>query len=343
MSESPTYPEWPQHSFRAMGTRIRLWLDADPSTAPRALAEGEALFRDVEQALSRFNPNSELCHLNDRAGSWVTVSRTLWEVLHAALDYAEETGGLFDPTILNTLKSAGYNRSFSTIGRGGQAEAQPLSQPSAHWQDIQRDPSKHRVWLPPGLGLDFGGIAKGYTAQWAAQLLGLWGPSLVEAGGDVVAGDPPSGLEGWPVAIASPRVDESEPTTTVANLFVANGAVATSGIDHRQWLVNGKPAHHIIDPRTGEPAVTDALTVSVLAPSGTEAEVWAKVGLILGIEGGLDALNERRIPTLIIDQQYQLHINELMEGQLVRNTPSVGPNSLTTTLPVHGIAAQPGA
>ncbi len=332
MTLLPTHSEWACHSFRAMGTRISMWLDADPTTASHALAEGEALFRDVERALSRFDPTSELSRLNDRAGSWVSVSKMLWAVLQEALDFAKKTNGLFDPTVLNALKSAGYNHSFSTIGRGGQADILPMSQPTSHWQDIRYDPQKRMVWLPPDLGLDFGGIAKGYTAQWATQLLGLWGPSLVDAGGDVVAGNAPSGLDGWPVAIASPRTDENESTTRVADLSLANGALATSGIDHRQWRVNGKFAHHIIDPRSGAPAITDALTVSVLAPSGTEAEVWAKAALIVGIEDGFVTLNERCIPALIIDQQHKLYVNEYMENQLRQSKPSAGLGYLTSTL-----------
>lgn len=337
MTLLPTHSEWAQYSFRAMGARISMWLDADPATASRAFAEGEALFRDVERALSRFDSTSELSCLNDQAGSWVSVSKTLWAVLQEALDFAEKTDGLFDPTVLNALMSAGHNHSFSTIGRGGQADTLPASQPTGHWQDIRYDSQKRRVWLPPGLGLDFGGIAKGYTAQWTAQLLDLWGPSLVDAGGDIVAGDAPSGLDGWPVAIASPRTDENESTTSVADLSLANGALATSGIDHRQWMANGKPAHHIIDPRSGAPAITDALTVSVLAPSGTEAEVWAKVALIIGIDDGFVALNERCIPVLIIDQQHKLYINEYMKNQLKRSKSSAGLVDLTTTLLAHPI------
>lgn len=342
MLPESTQAGWPQHSFRAMGTRIRLWVETDPATAAQALADGEALFREVERSLSRFDPTSELCHLNEQAGQWVKVSKTLWAVLQVALDFAEKTDGLFDPTILNALKSAGYNRSFTTIGRGGQAEAQPAIPSSARWQDVQCDPANRRVRLPQGLGLDFGGIAKGYTAQWAARLLGLWGPSLVDAGGDVVAGDPPKGWTGWPVAIAGPRVEADETTSNVADLLLADGAVATSGIDHRQWLVDGKPAHHIIDPRSGEPAVTDVLTVTVAATSGIEAEVWAKVALILGRDAGFAALNAYGIPALMIDPQLKLHTNANMEDLIERSAVSVEKDALITTLPAGTMAGQLG-
>lgn len=323
MSRLSMQAAWPRHSFRAMGTNIRLWIEADPATAGQALADAEALFREVERALSRFDPTSELCRLNEQAGQWVKVSKTLWVVLNAALEFAESTDGLFDPTVLNALKAAGYSRSFTTIGRDGESRAEPREPTTARWQDIRLDPARRQVWLPAGLGLDFGGIAKGYTAQWAAGLMGLWGPSLVDAGGDVAAGDPPAGWPGWPVDIAGPRRDDGQAPAPVATLLVANSAVATSGVDHRRWLVDGKPAHHIIDPRSGEPAATDALTVSMVAASAMEAEVWAKVGLILGIEKGLAALSQRRFPTLMIDPHLKQHTNRLMDNLIAQSAVSV--------------------
>ena len=323
MSLLSTHTDWPQHNFRAMGTNIRLWIEADPATAGQALADAEALFREVERALSRFASTSELCRLNEQTGQWVKVSKTLWAVLSVAIEFAEETDGLFDPTILNALKAAGYNRSFTAIGRGGKAQAQAIPPTAARWQDIRLDPTKRQVWLPDGLGLDFCGIAKGYTAQWAAALMGLWGPCLVDAGGDVVAGDPPAGWIGWPVSIAGPRRDDGKPPAPVADLLVANSAVATSGVDHRRWTVDGKPAHHIIDPRSGEPAVTDLLTVSMVGASAMEAEVWAKVGLILGIEKGMAALSKRGFPTLMIDPQLKQHTNKPMEDLIARSAAPV--------------------
>jgi thiamine biosynthesis lipoprotein len=69
--------------------------------------------------------------------------------------------------------------------------------------------------------------------------------------------------------------------------------VATSGRDYRRWKQDGRWNHHIIDPRTGEPAVTDVLTATVVAPNVMEAEMAAKVVLILGSREGLEWLERR--------------------------------------------------
>jgi thiamine biosynthesis lipoprotein len=309
---------WPHHHFRAMGTQIDLWVEADPPDAQAAFAEAVGCFHDAEAALSRFDPASELSHLNARSGEWVHVSRLLWDVLTLALDFADESDGIFDPTVLGALKAAGYDRSFTQIGSGGQAAGGHPHTPTGGWRSVEVDPAGRAVRLPAGVGLDFGGIAKGYTAGWAARWLGVWGPGLVDAGGDLVAGDPPRGKPGWPVTILAPRIDGQVSDTVLASLPLANGALATSGVDHRFWLVDGRPAHHIIDPRTGQPADTDALTVTVMTPGGPAAEVWAKVALIGGVEVGMALLGQRGIPALVVDRGRALHVSPLMQAHLDR-------------------------
>jgi thiamine biosynthesis lipoprotein len=69
--------------------------------------------------------------------------------------------------------------------------------------------------------------------------------------------------------------------------------VATSSIVHRRWLHRGRPAHHLIDPRTGAPAKTDLLSVTVAGSRLPDVEIEAKTALILGREAGLARLAER--------------------------------------------------
>ena len=121
---------------------------------------------------------------------------------------------------------------------------------------------------------------KGGTVDAAARLLD--GPGVVDAGGDAaLAGPSPTG-EDWLVEIEDPR----DPTRTIATVAVAKGAVATSAANRRTWKVGGTVAHHLIDPRTGAPAVTDLLQVTVVAPSAEWADVLAKTSFVLGsLEG----------------------------------------------------------
>lgn len=281
-----------------MGSEIALWLDAAPEKARRAFRQAESLFQDVEAALSRFRPDSELMRLNASAQRFVPVSSLLWEVASGALRLAKATGGLFDPTIQPALVAAGYDRDFALLD-GGKPHHEflaPVTHHRALWRQVRLDRPSRALWLPAGAALDLGGIAKGYTARLAVDLLAEVGPCLVDAGGDLAAGSAPDGLPGWPVAIAAPGPGEGG---DLLQLWLAEGTLATSGIDFRRWQREGRLAHHLIDPRSGLPAATDLLTVSVLARDAMEAEGWATAALVAGRTAGYSLLAAQKLPALL--------------------------------------------
>ncbi len=139
------------------------------------------------------------------------------------------------------------------------------------------------IYLPPDARVDLGGVAKGWAADRAARKLGMLGPALIDAGGDIAISRPRADGSAWPIGISNPF----QPDQTFETLKVERGGVATSGRDYRRWQKNGAWQHHLIDPRTGLPAQTDVLSVTVVAPSVIEAEAAAKVVLLSGSESGL--------------------------------------------------------
>jgi thiamine biosynthesis lipoprotein len=150
---------------------------------------------------------------------------------------------------------------------------------AARFEKIKLDEGSGRIWMPEGMQIDLGGIAKGWTAGRAAQILKEGTTACgVSAGGDMVLIGLPEGQDQWEVALEDPR----DPDLTLALLHVGPGAVATSSVVKRSWRQGEKQRHHLIDPRSGEPAVSDWLSVTVIAPTGTDAEVYAKVLLIAG-------------------------------------------------------------
>lgn len=251
-----------RRTFAAMGTEVELLLDAEPSAeGDTALARAERAFERLEALLSRFRPDSELSALN-RLGS-LEAGDDLVAVAALALEARERTGGLFDPTVHNALVAAGYDRTFDELVADG-----PASPAQRCGGRIAVD--GRRIELEPGFRLDLGGIAKGYTVDRAAQLLGTAGPCLVNAGGDLAARG-----RSWPVG-----VETGDGQITLA---LEDGAIATSGRDRRRWRRDGAEAHHLIDPLTGTPAESDFLRVTVVAPTAVEAEVLAKA-VFLGAE-----------------------------------------------------------
>jgi thiamine biosynthesis lipoprotein len=278
-----------QIAFRAMGCQMLAVLDG-ADTAMHVLNQVPGWFEEWEQELSRFRPDSDLNRLNRSAGQPVRVTATLWRVLQLARWAARHSDGLVTPTVLPALLAAGYRVSFR---EDMCTQVEPwhvrLEHASADWRRISFNRRAHSVTLPPGLELDLGGVAKGWAAGEAVSRLRAYGPVLVDAGGDIAVSGPRTDGSPWPVGVANPASGE-EP---LALLALFQGGVATSGRDYRRWRQGDRWQHHIIDPRTGQPAATDVLTVTVVAASVPEAEVAAKVALMLGSRGGLAWLERR--------------------------------------------------
>jgi len=299
-----------------MNTDVAAWLWSDgPGAAAAWLAEVEAFFAEVEAELSRFRAASGLSRLNAAAGQGPQpVSALLATVLERGLHAAEQSSGVFDPTMLHALQAAGYDRSFERLclecgaqaglARSASASAQAELTGSAcaphsraNWQEVELNRRANTVSLPAGLGIDLGGIAKGWTVDRAAEMLGAWGAALVDAGGDIRASAAPGG-EPWPVAIQDPF----HPERDLGVMRLSAGALVTSTIGRRQWQLGGQAMHHLIDPRTGAPSTSDLHTVTVLGPTAEEAEVAAKVALVLGHAEGERYLAGRGLAGLLVDR-----------------------------------------
>lgn len=265
-----------RREFHAMGTTIELVVEAEG--AAHALDAAEAEFERLEQVMSRFREDSELSRLN-RDGE-LEASQDLAEVVALALRVRERTRGCFDPTVHDALVGAGYDRTFDDVP----ADADEGGAAAACGGGVRVD--GRRIALEPGYRLDLGGIGKGFAAERAAALLALAGPCLVSAGGDVaVRGVPAEGA--WAIA-----VDET------ITLGLTRGGVATSGRDRRRWRRAGAEQHHLIDPVTGRPAVTDLVRVTAVGADAVDAEVLAKT-LFLG--GSQDALRAG-VPAVLVTE-----------------------------------------
>ena len=155
-------------TFRAMGTRIRVFV---PDDAPRAVVADavdavRSEFDEQERRFSRFRQESELTAVNRAAGSVSDVSPTFAEVLRLALDAAAATGGRFDPTVLGALLAAGYDRDFDEVLAGARDVLRP-ARPAGRWTEVALDGT--RLEMPDDVGLDLGGIVKGWTCDRAAS------------------------------------------------------------------------------------------------------------------------------------------------------------------------------
>jgi thiamine biosynthesis lipoprotein len=295
--------EWVE--FRAMNTEV-LVAAQGPSAQPGLQAARETI-EAGERRFSRFMQDSELSQMNHATGQWFIVSSEMMDILKKARHFFDLTNGLFDPSVLPDLIRAGYDRSMDDIRAREGAVASPAVSERKHKADFREmdlDLTSSRVRLPKDVQLDFGGIAKGWIVDQAVTLLSRYSDACaVNAGGDMrFMGHSPIGL-GWPVELEDPR----NPSQSIARLTVNHGAVATSSVAKRTWKQGEKNRHHLIDPRTGEPAQSDWLCATVIADDTVTAEVYAKALLIGGPGEARNLIENKNLAYLAVDREGNLH------------------------------------
>ena len=215
--------------FRAMGSDVHVLVNGPAGLLQAARDRVE----ELERRWSRFRADSEISRLNALADSPMAVSPETLGLVGRALEGARVTGGRYDPTVLGDVLRAGYDRSFEEVGAAGAAGGgSPLGR---GWARVVVDAAGSSVTLPAGVGLDPGGIGKGYAADLvveelrAAGAAGVW----VNLGGDPRAAGRAPGGGSWVVGIEHPL--RPAPAATVA---LDHGAVATSS---RVRRAGGRP------------------------------------------------------------------------------------------------------
>jgi thiamine biosynthesis lipoprotein len=272
-------------TFPSMGSEARVVLRGPAAV----LDDARWWLGDYEARLSRFREDSELSRLNADPREIVPASGLLRAAVRAARWAAERSGGLVDPTLLDALERAGYADSRAGCAPASLEEAfasAPARRPArpdprAAWRALEVDAAARTVRRPCGLRVDNGGTGKGLAADALAHRLRAQMRFAVDCGGDIRVGGADPRCAPFPVEIAHPLTGEC-----AHRIELAGGAIASSGLDVRIWRTgDGGFAHHLLDPRTGEPAWTGLAGASALAGTALEAETLAKTALLSGPEG----------------------------------------------------------
>ncbi len=285
-------------SFPALGTTATVAATGDRAALAAARAAVERGLDAIDRACSRFRADSELARLNSARGRPVAAGPLLLEAVQVAIAAARTTGGIVDPTIGRTLRLAGYDSTFKVVASRDGRTFRARFVPTAGWETIEIDAERATITVPAGVELDLGATAKALAADRAAQAAAAAAGCgvLVALGGDIaVSGAPPRG--GWAVGIADDHAAApDEIHTTVA---VDRGGLATSSTTVRRWRSGDSDLHHVIDPRTGRPAITPWRTVSVAAASCVDANVASTAALVLG-EAAVSWLEQHGLPARLV-------------------------------------------
>ena len=279
-----------------------------------------ARITELENILSANLENSDLDRVNQNAGiEPVKVRPELIFVLERALEYAEKSRGLFDPSIGPLIKLWGINTDNVRVP-GEDEIRQTLELIDYHQIEINRE--EGTVFLTrPGMSLDLGAIAKGYIADEVVLLLGSMGIErcIIDLGGDIFAmgeraGGNRAAPEGsyWRVGIQDPRGSQGE---YLGILSVANYSVVSSGVYERFFEADGVNYHHLFSPETGFPADSGLLSVTVISERAIDADALSTAAFVMGWDRGSELIAS--IPGaggIFVFEDHSIRITQGIEG-----------------------------
>jgi thiamine biosynthesis lipoprotein len=258
----------------------------------------------IEKLISSWDEESQTSEINRQAGvAPVKVSPELFSLIQRALGISQLTDGAFDISYASMDRIWHFDGSMTEMPT---SEEIKTSVARVGFHKIVLDPEEHKVFLQEkAMKIGFGGIGKGYAADKAKALLKSKGVTagIINASGDMTTwGKQPNG-DDWKVAITNP-LDKSK---SFGLLPISNGAVVTSGNYEKFVQFDGVRYAHIIDPRTGYPAA-GILSVTVFAPKAELADALATAVFVMGIETGLNRINQLpKVECIIVDENGQLH------------------------------------
>jgi thiamine biosynthesis lipoprotein len=266
-----------------MGTSIevRAW-GGDAAARTEGVNDAFAAFAEVDRLMSNYRDDSELARVNrDAAQTPVVVSKPLFRVLQAAEFVSRQSGGAFDVTVAPLMTSWGFHDHQARVPTAPELAA---IRPLVDYRNVVLDEAARTVrFLRPGVGIDLGGIGKGFAVELAAAALrarDLQG--FLDAGGNQFLLGTPVGKQEWTVGIKDPDAAEK----LLGTLTLPEGAVSTSATYGNYLIVNGRRYGHILDPHTLQP--TDAsLSVTIWSVDGTLSDALSKAAFVLGPQRGL--------------------------------------------------------
>jgi thiamine biosynthesis lipoprotein len=323
---APSCAKKEQRLFRKssviMATLVGITVSSDSDRqAEEAIDRAMKEIRELERLLSFWTEDSEIAAINREAGAKpVKVSPVTLDIIERSVSISEKTGGAFDPTIGPLMRLW----DFKERKRPGEEEIQ-RTLGLVDYREMKTDKAQSTAFLGrKGMSFDTGGIAKGYAADRAVEALKAGGirAGLVSIAGDIRAfGLKPDG-EPWRIGIRDPRGQRSE---IIATLELTDEAVSTSGDYERFFMEDGVRYHHLLDPRTGQPA-RGCRSVTVIAKEAVLTDGLSTGVFVMGPEKGMGLLEEMGLEGVIVDEEGGIHVTGGLKDRLVWTEPPQKPH-----------------
>jgi len=283
-----------KYKFFALGSQVEVFFVAENEKEKRkAKLDAKRVkhfFLSKQKVFCRFNLESELSKLNSNLGVWQKVSPDMLYLAKRTLFYYRESGGLYDPRVIDVLEEIGYKSGKSTVAK--------LALESGKLKNLAVDLRIRQGKMFFSRRMDFSGIAKGHIIDLAASFLKKrgWKNFFINVNGDAYAAGRNARGEKWKLPIEGARDKK-------AAIFLSNRAAATSGVIKRQWKVRGKKVHHLINPKYPNFFSFEIRSVVIINTKAEWADGRAKVLILMGAKKGLTFAKKKKLRAIFVDNQ----------------------------------------
>ncbi|MDO9287785.1 MAG: FAD:protein FMN transferase [Thermodesulfovibrionales bacterium] len=309
-----------------MDTLITISVVSDSDNkAETAIDKAFAEIEKIGNLVNFFSDKSEISGINKNAGKKAAaISYETFEVLEKAIYASEKTNGAFDVTIGPEIALWDFHNKVKPEDRAIKQKLQLVNYKAL---TLYKNPPSAYL-KKKGMLIDLGGVAKGYAADRAVEVMKKNGikSGLVAIAGDIKAfGLKPDGKP-WKIGIRNPRAIPPNPPLAkggeggfsdeiMATVDLSDMAISTSGDYERYFIVEGRRYHHILNPKTGYPA-DGCRSVSVIAREGAVTDPFSTGIFILGAEKGIKLLEEMGIDGIIVDKDGKIHTTSGLRGKV---------------------------
>lgn len=304
-----------EKTFLALGTMNVI--SAYGKNSRQAVAAACERVMEIHGRMSVYDKGSDVARINENSGLGAQeIHLDTFSLLKRSLEFSELSGGAFDITIRPMTELWGFGKKQNYMPSKHEIER---ALHLVNYRDLLLDVENCTAYLvKAGQSIDLGGIAKGYAADEVKRILlqHQISDALINLGGNIVAmGHREDGLP-WRIGVQNPLSARGE---YIGTFEASDKTIVTSGSNEQFFIRDGVRYHHIIDPRTGYPADSDLLSVTVICSSSTDADALTTSIFVSGISDSMNLLKSADAQAIFVMNNKDLFLTEALRNTFKRS------------------------
>jgi FAD:protein FMN transferase len=304
-----------EKTFPALGTMNVI--SASGKNSRQAVAAACERVMEIHGRMSVYEKGSDVARINENSGLGAQkIHPDTFSLLKRSLEFSEQSGGAFDITVRPLTQLWGFGKKLNHVPDKDEIQK---ALPLVNYRDLLLDGKGCTAHLrKAGQSIDLGGIAKGYAADEVRRILQEHGVinALINLGGNIVAMGRREDCTPWRIGVQNPLSDRGE---YIGTLEASDQTIVTSGSNEQFFIRDGVRYHHIIDPRTGYPAYSGLMSVTVVCSSSTDADALTTAIFVSGISDSMNLLKSADAQAIFVMQNKDLFLTEALRNTFKRS------------------------